>query len=280
MIARAVLQLFLPKRYKQLEVDLCRLALFVKPDWTMEKVLWMDSRSKLEVIEAWAVSQATEGLKDTSKVNVEVGPSLAENAGEGVFCLNGAKAGTLICVHPGTMHSADSVRKASERGSGRLYERIFVHDLPHCVQLFDGTLIDAGRDSEGEWQAHPFAVGHKCNHPPKGVKPNVMKCPFWWNPEPAVNVNFKTVAEENVAKENDDDTSSSFTERFGLVERIRNEMGFSSSKVNQIRGLGFVTTRDVVPGEELFVNYRYNPKIPAPEWYHPVDVTEDEARWS
>jgi hypothetical protein len=282
MIARMMLQMFLPKRYQQLEVDLCRLALFANPELTMEKAIWLDSRTKLQYIESWARKQAEDSLLSKNNINVKVEPSLVENAGEGVFCIHGAKAGTLLCVHPGTIHSAKSIRTASEKQQGQLYERIFVKDLPHCVQLFDGTLIDAGIASEHEWQNHPFAVGHKCNHPPKGANPNVMKCPFWWAPEPPVNVPFPgfAISDESNQKSEEEDEGS-LVERLGLIEKIRNEMGFSSQRNdNRIRGLGMVSTRNIAPGEELFVNYRYNPKITAPAWYHPVDVNEDDARWS
>ena len=290
MLARVILQFFLPKRYQQHEVDLCRLALFARPDWDTKKVMWMDSQSKLKEIEPWALKQAIAGLENPEQANVRVEPSLAENAGDGVFCLNGAPAGTLLCVHPGTIHSATSVRLASEQGTGRLYERIFVNDLSHCVQLFDGTVIDAGNESQGEWQPHPFAVGHKCNHPPKGVLPNVMKCAFWWNPAPHVNVVFPGYPEKPKQESDDDDDDDQnvpernikSAEKLSLVEKIRKELGFttSGSESGLVRGLGFVTTREVVPGEELFVNYRYNPKVTPPPWYHPVDVQEDEARWS
>ena len=275
--------MFLPKRYQQLDVDLGRLALFARPDWKMEDVVWMDSRAKLKEIEPWIHEQAMEGLGNLSNVNVSVGPSLVEGAGDGVFCERGSPAGRLLCVHPGTIHQASTIRVASERGSGPLFERIFIRDLPHCVQLFDGTLIDAGVDSLREWTPHPFAVGHKCNHPPKGSLPNVIKCPFWWKPIPPVNVIFQGISEKNDKDDEDSEqSSSSFIDRSSLVERIREELGFSSTTDSNgmIRGLGFVSTREILSGEELFVNYRYNPKSTLPEWYHAVDSKEDEARWS
>jgi hypothetical protein len=296
MLARTVLQMFMPKRYQQLDIDLSRLALFARRDWTVDKVVWMDSGSKIREIEPWALAQANQGLEDPEAVNVRVGPSSIDGAGEGIFCVKGAAAGKLLCVHPGTVHLASAVRQASEIGQGKLYERIFMNDLPHCVQLFDGTVIDAGKDSEGEWEKHPFAVGHKCNHPPKGFPPNVIKCPFWWNPHPKVNVIFAGFPEDAIKKSSlsDEETDEeeqkarestskqSLADRFGLVEKIRTELGFKTSDASKgvIRGLGFVSTRDIEPGEELFVNYRYNPKVPAPAWYHPVDVKEDEQRWS
>lgn len=45
-----------------------------------------------------------------------------------------------------------------------------------------------------------------------------------------------------------------------------------------LRALAFVTTREVAD-EELFLNYRLNPKNSYPPWYTPVDLAEDRRRW-
>ena len=45
-----------------------------------------------------------------------------------------------------------------------------------------------------------------------------------------------------------------------------------------LRALAFVTTREV-SDEELFLNYRLNPKNSYPPWYTPVDLAEDRRRW-
>ena len=45
-----------------------------------------------------------------------------------------------------------------------------------------------------------------------------------------------------------------------------------------LRALAFVTTRQVAD-EELFLNYRLNPKNSPPPWYTPVDPEEDRRRW-
>ena len=45
-----------------------------------------------------------------------------------------------------------------------------------------------------------------------------------------------------------------------------------------LKGLAFVATRQL-KDEELFLNYRLNPKNKKPDWYTPVDLEEDERRW-
>ena len=52
-----------------------------------------------------------------------------------------------------------------------------------------------------------------------------------------------------------------------------------SEAVNTHRGLVLVSSREL-RDEELFLNYRLNPRNAYPKWYTPVDVEEDERRWT
>ena len=45
-----------------------------------------------------------------------------------------------------------------------------------------------------------------------------------------------------------------------------------------MHGLVLLTTRDVC-NEELFMNYRLNPKFENPEWYTVCDEEESKKRW-
>jgi len=45
-----------------------------------------------------------------------------------------------------------------------------------------------------------------------------------------------------------------------------------------MRGLVVIAIKPI-QDEELFLNYRYNPKLPVPDWYVPVDKHEAYARW-
>jgi hypothetical protein len=40
----------------------------------------------------------------------------------------------------------------------------------------------------------------------------------------------------------------------------------------------FIATRDL-QDEEVFFNYRYNPRLQPPEWYSPVDAKQEANRW-
>ena len=48
-----------------------------------------------------------------------------------------------------------------------------------------------------------------------------------------------------------------------------------------MKTLLFITTKPIAKGEELFVNYRFNPqaKRKHPKWYHAIDPEEDAMRW-
>ena len=45
-----------------------------------------------------------------------------------------------------------------------------------------------------------------------------------------------------------------------------------------LRGLAFIAAREV-RDEELYLNYRLNPRNGYPSWYSPVDREEDARRW-
>jgi hypothetical protein len=47
----------------------------------------------------------------------------------------------------------------------------------------------------------------------------------------------------------------------------------------EMMGIVLVALEDIQE-EELFLNYRLNPNLELPDWYHSVDPDEDERRWS
>ena len=52
-----------------------------------------------------------------------------------------------------------------------------------------------------------------------------------------------------------------------------------SSKENFAQGAVIVALRDLKDGEELFCDYRLNPKIVLPEWYCSVNEETNEKFW-
>jgi hypothetical protein len=45
-----------------------------------------------------------------------------------------------------------------------------------------------------------------------------------------------------------------------------------------MRSVVLIATRRL-QDEEIFLNYRYNPANPVPDWYSPVDIEEAKRRW-
>ena len=47
-----------------------------------------------------------------------------------------------------------------------------------------------------------------------------------------------------------------------------------------VPSIALVASRDVEDQEELFLDYRLNPEMPLPDWYHIVDKDESTRRWT
>mmetsp|Transcript_20563 Transcript_20563/g.24928 ORF Transcript_20563/g.24928 Transcript_20563/m.24928 type:complete len:195 (-) Transcript_20563:923-1507(-) len=161
------------------------------------------------------------------------------------------------------------------------------------IQRYDGVIINATRD--GASRLNPFAFGHKINHPPAGVAPNLMVCPYDF---PPVDRNISGVAD---MEEREMDPFQMAVHRFmRLFTSLGNrKSGSTPLKLSpyipnkywekphllsydlevEVQSLVLVATRDISNNEELFVNYRFNPEMELPKWYHPVDSNEDRRRW-
>lgn len=137
----------------------------------------------------------------------------------------------------------------------------------------------------------PIALGHFANHPPEGVQPNVMICPYTFSIascEPSMrayipNVMFGNDEELDMQRrgplwinegkkerrEEEDDGR-----RLSTVEMTEK----AGDGISDVHTLVLVATREV-SNEELFLNYRLSSYIQQPEWYHPVNVEEEKRRW-
>ncbi|KAG7393593.1 hypothetical protein PHYPSEUDO_007430 [Phytophthora pseudosyringae] len=129
---------------------------------------------------------------------------------------------------------------------------------PFARARFDSVIIDAKKESSKP--RNPLAVAHKINHPPSGTPPNVLGFAFEFPPE-----------EPFTTKEYDELIPNSFVQEPSRLSMI--------GKRAIVHGLAFVATADIANEEELFLNYRYNPNRPLPEWYTSVDVDSDRAMW-
>ncbi|RDX73518.1 hypothetical protein CR513_46859, partial [Mucuna pruriens] len=129
-----------------------------------------------------------------------------------------------------------------------------------------------GDNNEVIERRNPLALAHFANHPPKGVQPNVMICPYDF---PLTESNMRVYI-PNVL--------------FGNAEVNMRRFGnfwFKSGGGSRNSGSHFPTLKSLVliatrplQDEELLLNYRLSNTKRRPDWYTPVDEEEDRRRWS
>jgi len=218
----------------------------------------------------------------------EVAPSTIDHpeAGQGVFMRGNAPAGKVAALYPGIVYFPFQVQEIQDarfrRGDDdpaamKRYADLFLMEdgspNMHITQLYDGTTINAKEGSVSR-KANVFAVGHKVNHPPKGLLPNVMLCPFTF-----------TGAMMKSMEERAQDVNDYIPNKLIDDPQLKT-IGMDwilSRKDELLRSLAYVAIREIEDGEELFINYRYDPKLDEsllPDWYEPVDPEGDKLRWS
>ncbi|TYZ59529.1 hypothetical protein PybrP1_003447 [[Pythium] brassicae (nom. inval.)] len=181
--------------------------------------------------------------------SLHVEASSIATAGDGVKLLGKAPIGSVVALFPGTVYLPEHFKKVQH-----LRE---ISDNPYARARFDSVVIDAKRESSSP--RNPLAVAHKINHPPAGAKPNVMPFSFDFPPEePFTRAEFERLIPNSFVE---------MPSRWSMF-----------GKRALVHGLAFIATADI-EDEELFLNYRYNPNNPLPEWYTPVDIESDREMW-
>ena len=117
-------------------------------------------------------------------------------------------------------------------------------------------------------QAPPnsFGLGHMCNHPPRGIAPNVVAL--------ACNLpseQFSAIRDAAIPAE--------------LLAHVPNVYDAAPSILNGtyspsvvMQSVVLMTTRKV-SDEELLLDYRLSPGVERPNWYSPADPEEESRRW-
>ncbi|XP_027360893.1 uncharacterized protein LOC113869011 isoform X2 [Abrus precatorius] len=164
---------------------------------------------------------------------------------------NGRKIGEI---------KADMKGAEPERGSDRLWKLL--------SKPLEGN---QGDNREVIERRNPLALAHFANHPPKGVLPNVMICPYDF----PLTENDMRVYIPNVLFGNAEVNMRKFGSFWFKTGGSRN----SGSRVPTLKTLVLIATR-AVQDEELLLNYRLSNTKRRPEWYTPVDEEEDRRRWS
>ncbi|KAL2939070.1 SET domain-containing protein 9 [Bienertia sinuspersici] len=116
-----------------------------------------------------------------------------------------------------------------------------------------------------------LAFAHFANHPPKGMDPNVMVCPYDF---PLDEKDMRTYI-PNISFGNEEGVRM---KRFGSFwfKSGSSVHGVSDSPV--LKSLVLVATR-AINNEEILLNYRLSNTKRRPSWYAPVDEEEDRRRW-
>ncbi|ELR19136.1 uncharacterized protein ACA1_335990 [Acanthamoeba castellanii str. Neff] len=171
-------------------------------------------------------------------------------------------------ILPGTVHFPYTLNENAIKGNNYMYGR------------YDGVVVD-GRDWERKAFAarrlqtrlervgqsikdektllrfrNPFGIAQYINHPPGGKQPNVM-CVGYEFPNTFPDELKPYIPHEHVKEPN---------------------IFFNTMTDCYIRSIMCIATRHITD-EELFLNYRYNPINPYPDWYVQPDVAEAERRW-
>lgn len=179
-----------------------------------------------------------------------------------------------MTLYPGVSYLPSQVRRLDR-----------VND--YFISRYDGVVIDGaasvdlevpgvGGSDEAELE-HPFAVGHLVNHPPKGVAPNVLQF--------MLDLDVRKLRKDVIAlvpTKNFEEIAGGILEGVENVvhrQRVPGVEMFVGERGTR-RTLALVALRDLTE-EEIFMDYRFNPRLPhLPEWYHACDEEGSERRWT
>ncbi|GMI48525.1 hypothetical protein TrCOL_g5177 [Triparma columacea] len=178
--------------------------------------------------------------------------STVPGAGMGLFLEGDVMAGSLVGYFPGKVWLSEHLKRPEDM------EKVKKDEKYETMMRFDESIIDSRPFSGLHHPTNPLALCHYINHPPPHSKPNVICLP----------IDFEHTDDEEMWRFVPN-THAVAPSLLGTVDRS-----------SMMQGMVAMTTRDVFDGEEIFINYRFNPNaIGIPEWYKPVKDGEDEMRW-
>ncbi|RYR32201.1 hypothetical protein Ahy_A10g046798 isoform C [Arachis hypogaea] len=153
--------------------------------------------------------------------------------------------------------------KGAEKGSEKFWKLL--------SKPLEGNKL--GSKNEILERRNPLALAHFANHPPKGVQPNVMICPYDF---PLTEDNMRVYI-PNVMFGNGEVNMRRFGS-FWFKSGVSRKSA-SSTNAATLKTLVLVATR-ALEDEEVLLNYRLSNTKGRPQWYAPVDEEEDRRRWS
>lgn len=204
--------------------------------------------------------------------------SSVPQAGQGVFIDRAVPGGTAVALYHGVFvplpplhvramswrNAIHDVLKLSKIwGYGSMDERLDGVDFEEAASYwlilskFEGVIDGYAADMRVGCKSH-FAVGQLINHPPAGTRPNVHWQEFEWQLEqvPAcANRVHKGLWYINQG-----------TGEPAYMPDPETDPGIKIP----LPGVVMIASRDLAPGEELFIDYKL--AKPYPPWYTPVAV--------
>lgn len=187
-------------------------------------------------------------------------------SGYGVFVDSGEiLPGTVVAFYPGTVHFHTNLTKTVTDGN------------EYMISRYDDAIVD-GRHWDRKQEVatrkslqyehlnikskslekfrNPYGIGQYVNHPAPGAQPNLMSYSY------------------DFPVEFPDDLAAYIpNEYFEQPKGIARRPGIIMHAVI------LVAIRKIEAGEELLLNYRFNPANPYPDWYTQPNLEDAERRW-
>ena len=187
-------------------------------------------------------------------------------SGYGVFVDNGEiLPGTVVAFYPGTVHFHRNLTKTVTEGNEYMISRYddAVVDGRHWDRKQEVATrkslqyehINLKSKALGKYR-NPFGIGQYVNHPAPGIQPNLMSYSYDFP------VEFPEELQEYIPNDY-------FEAPTGLSRRAGTVM----------HAVILIATRKIDTGEELLLNYRFNPSNPYPDWYAQPSPEDAARRW-
>jgi len=207
------------------------------------------------------------------KFDLVIKSSSVTNAGFGVFLKGFASKGTIVSFYPGFYVPPLPVA-AVLSSSGDFPIKPDMINSNHrsqyeiCCNSIGGTLDST--EYFVKTRLDQYCHADLVNHPPLKVKPNVTPIDFLWS-RLIDDIDSYLDDQGRTALLTYSTSTNSLHRGLWYVDGGTFDPVYVPSEGVPCGGIALVTTTDIEDGEELFMDYRYDPSDPElPEWYHPV----------
>lgn len=236
--------------------------------------------------------ESTEAVHQHLGFHTDIAPSSVPNAGLGVFVRGAVEPGDVVSLYPGVSYLPSQARNAASSAKQQEDEMSIQLGGDYCIGRYDGVILNGFPNVVSQvlnltsTPDNPFANGHIINHPPKppaGISdaPGANALQFM------VDVDLSTL-KPSLA---DRVPVMSCAHPVSYMERLENlairqrvkgvECFLASAGSNEnVRRMVAIVALRRVENEELFIDYRFHPKVDKPEWYWHCDEGATSRRWN